>query len=174
MRLAAMPGVTPQEYRLAAAFLMTTRGIPQLTWGGEIGLPGSMNDRRDFPGGYPGDPRDAFSEPGRTKEERATHAAWRALIQLRRDSMALRRGDQVDLVANESTYVYMRRIGDEKVVVVLNMADADASLELGAAEIGAVDRAELLFGSGRARPMGQGIRVEAPPVSAAVYQLKER
>src|SRR5262249_36628499 len=32
-RLAAVPGVTPARLKLAAAFLLTTRGIPQITWG---------------------------------------------------------------------------------------------------------------------------------------------
>jgi len=53
-------GVGPARYRLAIAFLLTTRGIPQMTWGDEIGLPGHMHDRRDFPGAFPGDSRNAF------------------------------------------------------------------------------------------------------------------
>ena len=34
-RLAAVEGVTPARLRLAVAFLLTTRGIPQITWGDE-------------------------------------------------------------------------------------------------------------------------------------------
>ena len=54
-RFAAVPGVTTKLLKMAVAFLLTTRGIPQITWGDELGLPGHMDDRRDFPGGFPGD-----------------------------------------------------------------------------------------------------------------------
>ena len=46
-RLASSPGVSPARHRLAAAFLLTTRGIPQLTWGDEIGMPGHRTTARN-------------------------------------------------------------------------------------------------------------------------------
>src|SRR5262249_1726016 len=36
-RLAAVPGVTTRRLTLAVAFLLTMRGIPQITWGDELG-----------------------------------------------------------------------------------------------------------------------------------------
>src|SRR5262249_46867394 len=91
-RFAALPGLTPERLRVAVAFLLTTRGIPQITWGDEIGLPGHMDDRRDFPGGFAGDSRDAFTAAGRTIQEQKLYATYRDLLRLRKGTSALRRG----------------------------------------------------------------------------------
>ncbi len=50
----------PEKYKLAMALVLTTRGIPQLYYGDEIGMRGekAVGDgdiRRDFPGGWEGD-----------------------------------------------------------------------------------------------------------------------
>ena len=78
-RLSAAKGVTPSRYLLTAASLMTTRGIPQLTWGDEIGLPGHSDDRRTILGGFPGDSRDAFTEAGRTEGARQVRRVFQTL-----------------------------------------------------------------------------------------------
>ena len=107
-RLVAVPGVTPAQLRVAAAFLLTARGIPQLTWGDEIGLPGHMDDRREFPGGFPADPRNAFTAAGRTPAEQAIYSTYRELLRLRKATPALRRGTLTDLAVGETLYVYER------------------------------------------------------------------
>jgi hypothetical protein len=40
----------------------------------------SADNRRDFPGGWPGDPRNAFQASGRTPEEQATFAHVQTLL----------------------------------------------------------------------------------------------
>jgi glycosidase len=61
--------------KLAMAFLLTTRGIPQIYYGTEILLPGDVDKgghgdiRRDFPGGWETDSRSAFNANGRTPQE---------------------------------------------------------------------------------------------------------
>ena len=118
-RLAAVPGVTTRRLMMAVAFLLTTRGIPQITWGDELGLPGHMDDRRDFPGGFPGDPRDAFAAAGRTTVEQEVFAAYRDLLRLRKATPSLRGGTLTDLVATETVYAYLRQRENERVVVAL-------------------------------------------------------
>ena len=58
--------------KLANAFVLTTRGVPQLYYGDEIGMegPDEPTTRGDFPGGFPGDKRNAFTREGRTRAER--------------------------------------------------------------------------------------------------------
>ena len=110
-RFAALPDMTDERLRLAVAFLLTTRGIPQITWGDEIGMPGHMDDRRDFPGGFPDDSRDAFTASGRTPPQQAIFATYREVLRVRKASPALRRGNLTDLFVDESNYVYLRNTG---------------------------------------------------------------
>ena len=59
-------GREPHRARLQIALTLSLRGTPQLYYGDEIGLPGDddPDNRRDFPGGFPGDPKNAFTSRG--------------------------------------------------------------------------------------------------------------
>lgn len=51
-----------RRYKQAIAFLLTTRGIPQIYYGTEILMSGTKAEgdgiiRTDFPGGWAGDPK---------------------------------------------------------------------------------------------------------------------
>jgi len=170
-RLAALPGVGPARYHVAVAFLLTTRGIPQMTWGDELGLPGHMDDRRDFPGGFAGDPRDAFVTVGRTPAEQATFETWRTLIKLRRSSEALRRGRLIDLSVSDATYVYLREAGDERLVIALNLGPGPAAVRIPAERIKGATRVETLYGTPRARLDTQALALDLPGESAAVLRV---
>jgi glycosidase len=170
-RFAAVPGVTAARLRLAVGFLLTTRGIPQITWGDEIGMPGHMDDRRDLPGGFPGDPRDAFSVAGRTPAEQQLYIAYRDLLRLRKASPALRRGALTDLVANETVYAYLREQGAERLVVALNLGKTPAEVSLPPEISGA---AEPLYGDARWSDAPGGPRLELPAESIAVVRLTRR
>ena len=149
IRLAATPDLSPARYRLAVAFLLTSRGGPQLTWGNEIGLLGHGDDRLDFPGGWPGDARDAFAQAGRTPEEQATFETFRDLLKLRKAHPALRRGTTTQVAATDQAYAYTRQGAGEQILVVFNFGKAAAKLSL-PVEIG---------GSGRTfrRVWGEGM-----------------
>jgi glycosidase len=166
-RLAGVPGVTPARLRLAVAFLLTTRGIPQITWGDEIGMPGHMDDRRDFPGGFPGDPRDAFSAAGRTHAEQQLFATYRDLLRLRKASPALRRGTLTELVATETVYAYLRQQGTERLIVALNLGKTPAEVVM-PPEVS--ETAERLWGEGRWLNAPGRPRLELPGESAAVFR----
>jgi glycosidase len=168
-RLAAVPGVAPARLRLAAAFLLTTRGIPQITWGDELGLPGHMDDRRDFPGGFPGDPRDASTAAGRTPEEQRLFATYRDLLRLRKATPALRRGTLTDLVADQTVYAYLRQHEAERVVVALNLGRAPAEVPLPS---GISGPAENLYGAARWTDGPGGARLRLAAESAAVVRLR--
>jgi glycosidase len=170
-RLAAVPGVTTRRLTLAVAFLLTVRGIPQITWGDELGLPGHMDDRRDFPGGFPGDQRDAFSAAGRTTAEREVYAVYRDLLSVRKASLSLRGGTLTDLVANETVFAYLRQRENERVVVALNLAKAPADVILPS---GISGPAERLYGEAQWFDAASGLRLELPAEAAVVLRLSER
>ena len=109
------PGATPRR-RCAAAFtfLLTARGTPLVYYGDEIAMPGGgdPDNRRDFPGGFPGDARSAFEAAGRTPDEEAVHAhVRRAPAAARRDAGAATRRARATCTSptsRGSTPVYSR------------------------------------------------------------------
>jgi glycosidase len=112
------PGATTAGLELAYTFLLTTRGTPLLYYGDEIGLPGAgdPDNRRDFPGGWREDGRDAFSAAGRTPEEQSIFSHVQRLIALRAAHPGLRGATTETLLAGEQTFVYRRG----EIVVALN------------------------------------------------------
>ncbi len=170
-RLAGMRGMTPARYRAAIAFLLTSRGIPQMTWGDELGIPGHMDDRRDFPGGFPGDARNAFEPSGRTAGEQETFQTWKKLLGLRRSSPALRRGRQLELSVTDTTYAYLRELGEERLVVVLNLSAGPAKVQIPTERIKGGWRVEAIHGSGLARLHDRVLTVELPGESATVWRV---
>ncbi len=127
-RFMSEPGATHAGLRLAYTFLLTYRGTPLVYYGDEIGMPGGgdPDNRRDFPGGFPGDRRDAFEAAGRTPDEQATFAHVQRLLRLRAERADLRRGRTEHLHVGEQSYVYRRG----RAVVALNNDTARAELRL--------------------------------------------
>src|SRR5262249_9513936 len=58
-RFSGEKGATPTKLRLAFGLTLTLRGVPELYYGDEIGMPGGgdPDNRRDFPGGWREDAR---------------------------------------------------------------------------------------------------------------------
>jgi glycosidase len=104
-------------FKLGYTFLLTTRGTPLIYYGDEIGLPGGgdPDNRRDFPGGWAEDSRNAFEASGRTPEQQDLYSHLVKLLQLRASRPWLRGPDTRMLVAAEQTLVYQR--GDNLVAV---------------------------------------------------------
>ena len=89
--------------KLANAFVLTTRRVPQLYYGDEIAMtgPDEPTTRGDFP------PR-AFTPAGRTRVQQDLFEYIRGLIRLRRELEPLRRGPLRNLFVSEQQYVYAR------------------------------------------------------------------
>jgi glycosidase len=164
-------GASLNRLRLAAAFLLTTRGIPQITWGDELGLPPGVDHRREFPGGFPDDPRDAFTKLGRTPEERVMFDTWCTLLQLRKQTPAMRQGTLTDLIISDDTYAYMREVMDDRVMTILNLSDRSKELTVPISASGSVADIRRLYGDGKATVTSDWLRVEMPGESAAIFRL---
>jgi glycosidase len=102
--------------RVAFAYLLTTRGMPQLYAGDEIAMKGGEDpdNRRDFPGGFPGDAQNAFTRAGRTPEQQAEFAWIAELTKLRREHPALACGGEQVLIANAEWMVSLRDAAHER------------------------------------------------------------
>lgn len=135
-RLASEPGMSPAKLKLAYSLLLTTRGIPELYYGDEIGMTGGgdPDNRRDFPGGFPGDARDAFVESGRTPQQQDLFAMVQHLLTLRREHPAFRRGRLWNILWNQSVYAFSRTDENEQFLVVANAAAAPQNVEISFAD----------------------------------------
>ncbi|MBZ5702506.1 MAG: cyclomaltodextrinase N-terminal domain-containing protein [Acidobacteriia bacterium] len=124
-RFASEPGSSPAILKLAYGLLLTMRGIPQLYYGDEIGMPGGddPDNRRDFPGGWAQDPRSAFAAAGRTPAEEELFAYVQALLRLRREHVALRRGRQWHLAVDAGVYTFARECAEESLLIIANTSD---------------------------------------------------
>ena len=115
--------------RMAVAFFLTTRGIPQFFYGTEILMasPGPKNDgviRSDFPGGWPGDARNAFTGAGLTSAQLEMQAYVRKLANWRKSAPAVHHGKLMQYVPMDGVYVYFRYDDTQTVMVVMNNGDA--------------------------------------------------
>ena len=129
--------VTADNLKLAFTFLMTTRGIPMIYSGDEIGMPGGTDpdNRRDFPGGWLEDTRNAFDSAGRTPEQQAIFEHIRKLMRLRRKLEPLRRGATLDLIADKEIYAFARVSGNVAPLIVFNLAANPATVVVEASEL---------------------------------------
>jgi glycosidase len=172
-RFMGEPGATVEGRKLADTFLFTARGTPLVYYGDEIGLAGGgdPDNRRDFPGGFAGDPRNAFTTRGRTPEEAAVFDNVRRLAWLRSELAPLRRGRLVNLEVGEQTWAYARVLDGQAVVVVLNNGTAPVVLDVPTAEAGwTADRAvEDRLGGSSGRLENGRLRISLGARSAAIY-----
>ena len=116
-------GATRDGLELAFTFLLTARGTPLIYYGDEIALPGGgdPDNRRDFPGGWPDDPRNAFDAAARTPEEQAVWTHVQTLLRLRAARPELRRAPMENLHVAEQSWVFRR---GNTVVALNNGSDA--------------------------------------------------
>ena len=116
------PGATVEGLKMAQTLIMTSRGTPLLYYGDELAMPGGgdPDNRRDFPGGFPGDTRNAFTDAGRTAEERGVWNHLALLGKLRAELEPLRRGSSLDLLDEEQQMAYARVKDDQAVLVIFN------------------------------------------------------
>jgi len=112
-----------KRLRLALLTLLTTRGIPQILYATEIGMKGGTDDgtlRSDFPGGFAGDKRDAFTAAGRTEQENRIYNFTSQFLKIRKEHKALQFGDLIHFRPVNDAYVYFRTYKNEKLMVVIN------------------------------------------------------
>ena len=122
-------------YRMAIVFLATMRGIPQIYYGTEVlashpGASGKGEIRSDFPGGWDGDVRNAFTGDGLTETELEAQALVQGLLNWRRNSTAIHAGDFMHFVPMRNVYVYFRFDATETIMVILNRDEGPVTLEM--------------------------------------------
>jgi glycosidase len=113
------------KYKMAMGLLATTRGIPQLYYGSEIGMAGNKDQgdayvRQDFPGGWEGDANNAFTKDGRTEKQNEYFEFTAKLFNWRKNKPVIHFGKMTHYVPENNTYIYFRYQDTDCVMVIIN------------------------------------------------------
>jgi glycosidase len=162
LRFMGERGATTAGLKLGFTFLLTSRGIPLIYYGDEIGMPGGNDpdNRRDFPGGWPGE-RNAFDAANRTREEQEIFQHVQKLLSLRSTRPELRARETQVLVAEEQALVYRRG----RTVVAMNNDTASVTLKV----TGAVPVSDLLSICQSPRQAGGVTEITVPGRAGCVF-----
>lgn len=121
--------------RYGIGLVMTTRGMPCLYYGTELGMDGFAAPdglvRDDFPGGWAEDPRSAFDADGRTPQENVLWSFTAALGQARRTYRQAFSSPMSHLIPRGGQYHFMRSDGEQHLLVLTNAAAETAELDWG-------------------------------------------
>jgi glycosidase len=145
-RFMSESGATVAGLKLANAFVLTTRGVPQLYYGDEIAMTGSDEPtaRADFPGGFPRDEKNAFTKEGRSAEEQGLFDYVRKAARLHTALEPLRRGRLINLQVSDQQYAYARKTRGAVVVALINNESKPANFEFEVRPAGLADGTSLI------------------------------
>jgi glycosidase len=174
-RFASADGSSPAKQKLAFGLTLTLRGIPELYYGDEIGMPGGgdPDNRRDFPGGWPGDSKSAFTAGGRTAEQQEIFSYVQTLLRLRREHPALQSGKLSHLFSDETSYVFLRETEEERVLVAFNNSAEPRELKIPLADTpgqGAAGFTRFL-GQAKADVLNGEVRLAMPAQSISIFLM---
>ena len=118
----------------ALALLLTVNRIPQLYYGTEVLMNGTKqvtdgNVRKDFPGGFPGDTRSAFTTEGRTKAENDMFRWTARLLHWRQGNEVITKGKQTQFIPQNGVYVVARSYNGKNVMTVINGTSKAATMQ---------------------------------------------
>jgi glycosidase len=173
--------------RLAMGMLVTLRGLPQIYSGDEIGMPGGgdPDNRHDFPGGFIGDTRNAFTKSGRTDAEENIFAWTSGMLALRSAHPTLQTGIEQNLFADDDLFAFVRSPDEagcapgrssERMLIVVNKAQSSRVVELPMAEtaLAGCETFEAEAPANGAAPAINGgkLRIEEPAESMTVFAVR--
>ena len=137
-RIFSQVGEDVAKQKMGIEWLLTERGIPQLYYGTEILMKGIANPdglvRGDFPGGWEGDKKNAFTGEGLDSDQLAVRQLVRTLGRFRRTASALQTGRLMQYLPKDGLYVYFRYDKRQTIMCIMNTSDDAAVVDFGAYE----------------------------------------
>ena len=134
------------DYKLALTLIATTRGIPQIYYGSEIGMKGKkeLGDadiRKDFPGGWGtlddhnaffanGDVSNLRGMKGRTEQEESYFQFTKQLLNWRKNQPVIHSGKMKQFVPENNVYVYFRYNESDTLMVIINNSIKEETIKL--------------------------------------------
>ncbi len=180
-------GGSEARLKLALGLVLTLRGLPQIYSGDEIGMPGGADpdDRHDFPGGFPGDSRNAFTDADRTPAEDEIFRWTSGLLAFRAAHAELQTGIEQNLYSDTDAFAFVRGVDSadcrtngatERLLIVVNKAPQSKTLELpveDTALAGCVQFDPASAAPGEKPQLNDGkLRIEEPAESMTVFSVK--
>jgi glycosidase len=167
----------PALTRMALAYVLTMRRIPQIYYGTEVLMtsPKALNAfdafRGDFPGGWAGDTANAFTGAGLTPEQAGMQAWLRKLLNWRKTARVVHEGRLMHFFPQDGAYVLFRYDERDTVMLILNKNRTATSLATERFRerlpLGAVAR-DVMTG----QRVTVGAQLELPPRSVTLLQLE--
>ena len=166
-----------KRFKIALGILLTTRGIPQIFYGTEIGMSGGEHHgkiRAHFPGGFPVDSVNAFTAQGRTPLQNEIFNFTKKLLHLRLQYKALARGKLIHFPPEKGVYVYFRILKKEKIMVIANENGEKSEVDISKAKY-IIQNANMknLLDEDKAVSVNNN-KLSVAPLSFNLYLLEER
>ena len=134
-RIFSVLGEDLRKQKMALAWLLTERGIPQLYYGSEVLMKGFSDPddrvRATFPGGWPHDSVNAFTAAGRTPAQQEVFQYVSKLAHYRQAHPVLHSGKLMHFIPQDGVYTYFRYTdAGECVLVMLNTTKEDKKMDM--------------------------------------------
>lgn len=127
-RFFSVVGEDPEKQKIGYQWLLTCRGIPQLYYGSEVLMKGLKAPdglvRSDFPGGFKGDEKNAFTGQGLTDAEKANQDLVKKLANYRKHASAITTGKLMHYVPVDGLYVYFRYDENQTIMCIMNTSNS--------------------------------------------------
>ncbi|HEX8369253.1 MAG TPA: alpha-amylase family glycosyl hydrolase [Pyrinomonadaceae bacterium] len=193
-RFMSLKDATLAGAMLHTAFILSTRGIPQLYYGEEIAMTGGHDpdNRKDFAGGWREDKISKFTKEDRTREEQKMFEWTQHFIKLRKENRALREGKTVDLFYDNDVYLFGRYFEEDKslrggsnnyVVVGINFSEQTKRISLKKMKFSELDRLDTVIAQDNQRNIFSSLKeakvskdekgniiLEIPPKSIVIFK----
>lgn len=164
------------KVKIALTFLLTTRGIPQIYYGTEIGMIGGKSHgelREEFPGGFPDHSKNAFNEVDRSTLENEIYDFTKSLINIRKIYSSISNGKLIHFPPEKELYYFIRKSESENILVILNNSNSEKSLKIdaisAALKLGKINF-NILFGNENASIDNSLIKID--PKTSVIILVK--
>jgi glycosidase len=123
------------KFKLAMAFFLTTRGIPEIYYGTELMMEsnpclGHGSYRMDYRAGWENDAINAFTGKELTHKQLDARDYLQKLLLWRKDIEVIHSGKLKHFLPDKNVFVYYRYNTNESVIVILNKNTGVAQLDL--------------------------------------------
>lgn len=127
-------GESTEKLKMAMVIILTTRGIPSIYYGTEIGMTGFEHQghgyiREDMPGGWKQDKTNVFTQTNLNNKQQEIFNFTKKILNWRKTSDAVANGKLIHFVPQNNVYVYFRVSSNQKLMIVINAANTKQTIE---------------------------------------------
>lgn len=123
-----------EKLKMAMVILLTTRGIPSIYYGTEIGMTGWEHEghghiREDMPGGWKDDKTNVFTQHNLNNKQQEIFNFTKKILNWRKTSDAVANGKLVHFVPENNVYIYFRVSENQKIMIIVNASSSKQNID---------------------------------------------